>query len=300
MIRLLAIALAVIASISFASGAAAQHRGVDATVEIHDRALTPRRMLQLIRTPVWLLGLFLVVLGAAIHIVALKLAPLTVIQPVGILAVPISVLISMKLNKIRPGPMVWASVAITVAGIVGFTIIAANSVKADPVLDVPSVIWMAAGVAAVASASLALLGHFGPRWLRCLAYACGGAVLYGLGSGFIKMLTEIITGPDPLLHPTIWLAAGGLLTTYAIGGWMIQQGYASGPAEIVVGSMTTVDPVVAVLFGLVVLQEGAGMAAGAPWAMAAAGLVACSGVVLLSKHHPDSARAAVTPEIENA
>lgn len=299
MIRLLAIALAVIASISFACGAAAQHRGVDATVEARDRAMTPRRMLQLIRTPVWLLGLFLICVGAVIHIVALKLAPLTVIQPVGILAVPMSVLISMKLNRTRPGRMVWVSVGITIIGIVAFTVVAANSVKADPVLDVPSVIWTAGAVAAAAAACLGLLGHVGPAWLRCLAWACGGAVLYGLGSGFIKMLTEIITGEDPLMHPTIWLAAGGLATTYAIGGWMIQQGYASGPAEIVVGSMTTVDPVVAVLFGLVVLQEGAGMAAGAPWAMAAAGLVACSGVVLLSKHHPDSAKA-LQPEGENA
>ena len=36
---------------------------------------------------------------------------------------------------------------------------------------------------------------------------------------------------------------------------MIQQAYATGPAEIVVASMTTTDPVVGVSFGLILLGE---------------------------------------------
>lgn len=45
-----------------------------------------------------------------------------------------------------------------------------------------------------------------------------------------------------------------------MGVWMIQQGYASGPARRSPSApMTTVDPFVAVLFGLIVLGEGMGM-----------------------------------------
>ena len=57
----LAILLAVLGSIGFASGATAQHRGVDKLVgESGDRAMGLKRVLQLLRTPVWLLGLFLI------------------------------------------------------------------------------------------------------------------------------------------------------------------------------------------------------------------------------------------------
>ena len=72
------------------------------------------------------------------------------------------------------------------------------------------------------------------------------------------------------------------------GVWMIQQGYASGPAEITVGTMTTVDPFVAVVFGLVVLGEGMGMGVGPMIGMVVTGAIAVYGVAMLSKDHPDA------------
>ena len=79
-----------------------------------------------------------------------------------------------------------------------------------------------------------------------------------------------------------------MLACYGLGVWMIQQGYASGPAEITVGTMTTVDPFVAVLFGLFVLGEGSGMGIGPSVGMIISGAVAVYGVVMLSKDHPDA------------
>jgi hypothetical protein len=69
---------------------------------------------------------------------------------------------------------------------------------------------------------------------------------------------------------------------------MIQQAYANGPAEIVVGSMTTTDPIVAVTFGLVVLGEGALVTWPDAVGMLIAGAIAIAGVVVLSRHHPES------------
>ena len=50
----------------------------------------------------WLLGLLTVGLGASLHIVGLMLAPVTVVQPVGILAVPWAVLLAAKIHHFRP------------------------------------------------------------------------------------------------------------------------------------------------------------------------------------------------------
>jgi hypothetical protein len=83
-------------------------------------------------------------------------------------------------------------------------------------------------------------------------------------------------------------AVAMMLACYGMGVWMIQQGYASGPAEITVGTMTTVDPFVAVLFGLIVLGEGMGMGLLPILGMIVTGAVAVWGVVMLSKDHPDA------------
>ena len=78
------------------------------------------------------------------------------------------------------------------------------------------------------------------------------------------------------------------MVCFVLGVWLIQQGYASGPAEITVGTMTTVDPLIAVLFGLIVLGEGGNMGIGPMIGMALTGAVAVYGVVMLSKEHPDA------------
>ena len=244
----------------------------------------------MLRTPVWLLGLVLIGLGATLHLIALKLAPLTVIQPLGIMAVPWSVLLAARLKRQRPGRMIWVSVAVTVAGIVTFTIFSTTHATTKPDLTNLPRLWLFTGAVWGLAVLFGFGGRFGLSWLRCLSWAWGGAALYGLGSGFIKNLIEILSGPSPLAHPMLWVSIVGLATAYTIGGWMIQQGYASGPAEIVVGSMTTVDPLTSVLFGLFVLGEGAAITVPAAIGMLVAGSIACAGVVLLSRHHPDAHR----------
>ncbi len=82
----------------------------------------------------------------------------------------------------------------------------------------------------------------------------------------------------------------GIVVALVVGavaaGWLIQQGYATGPAEIVVGSMTVTSPVVAVAFGILVLGEGVGITPTAAALMMALGAVAIAGVIALARFHP--------------
>lgn len=281
-----------LASGCFALGATEQHRAVGHTMDAdgsESRVLGLRHLLSLLRRPRWLLGLGLVCLGAAIHIVALNLAPLAVIQPVGILAVPISVLLAARERQVRPSNRIWQAVALTVVGIVAFTVVSARAVAGETNVEPNHLLRMTLVVWAVA-AVIAVVGARAPHWLRCMTWSSAGAVLYGLGSAFIKLMTVMWTNGSGPTHPVFWGSAIGLALSYAVGGWMIQTGYASGPAEIVVGSMTTVDPLVAVLFGLFVLGEGATLTPLPTLAMLVSGAMATAGVVLLSRYHPDAAR----------
>lgn len=282
-----------ISSFSFATGATLQGLGVKSTFDPNGRAssnnLTLGGMLRLFLIPKWLLGLGFVLLGAGIHLYALTIAPVTVVQPVGILAVPWSVLIASKIHGHRIPANVWKAVLITVVGVVGFTLFSATSTSEQTQTNF---MWILGSFAVVCAlcAVLSIAAHrVKAGWMKPVLWSSVGAMFYGLASGLMKATFDMILKEKlPFSDILVWGTGLMMLACYGLGVWMIQQGYASGPAEITVGTMTTVDPFVAVLFGLIVLGEGTGMS---PWSglgMAVAGAIAVWGVVLLSRDHPEA------------
>lgn len=286
----LAITLGVLASMAFALGATFQHTGVDRIFTTgSDRHLNVQRVLTMVRTPIWLLGTGLIVGGAVLHLGGVMLAPITVIQPVGILAVPFAALFAAQKNRRAPNRRMWLAIGMAVAGIASFTVISASTAAPNTILDMRTVliaslaIWAGAGVFVV-------LGRKGPVGFRCLAWATAGAFLYGLATALMKTSIELFQQgrETPLMFV---LSVAGLLACYGVGALLIQQAYAAGPAEIVVGSLTAVDPLIAVAFGVVVLGEGRNIGVLAAFGLILLGALAAWGVALLSKYHPDAAKA---------
>lgn len=285
----LAITIVAFSSFLFASGATIQHLAVGRTVDetATNRSMNLHQVLSLLKNRLWLTGLATVVTGASLHIVGLALAPVTVVQPVGILAVPWSVLLAAKIRHFRPNKVIWGSVAMTIIGIVSFTHFSSSTAAKHTVLN-PLVLVVAVLIVFSIGGALGFLGMNGSDARRCLLWASGGSFFYGLSSAMIKTLFELFKTEAFWRLPLFWVVIGFLLTCYLVGAWMIQQGYANGPAEIVVGSMTTTDPIVAVAFGIIVLGEGALVTPEAAIGMVISGAVAIGGVVILSKFHPDA------------
>ncbi|HHV20377.1 MAG TPA: hypothetical protein GXZ30_02380 [Propionibacterium sp.] len=286
----LAIALGVLASMGFALGATLQHSGVDRIFTPgSDRHLNAHRVGQMLRTPIWLLGTALILAGAGLHLIGVMLAPVTVIQPVGILAVPFAVLLAARKNHTRPTGGMWLAIGMAVVGIVTFTLLSSRTAATDTVIDLPLilgaslVIWVGAGVCGA-------FGVRGPHGFRCLAWATAGAFLYGLATALMKTSIELYRqgGENPHMF---WVTVAGLVACYAVGAWLIQQAYAAGPAEIVVGSMTVIDPLIAVAFGIMVLGEGRGIDPLSAVGMILMGALAAWGASLLSQFHPDVTKA---------
>ncbi|HAM45405.1 MAG TPA: hypothetical protein DCM67_10365 [Propionibacteriaceae bacterium] len=301
----LAITIVVLSSFLFASGSTVQHLAVDGTVDVEseNRSMNLRQVFGLLKNKVWLGGLTMIVIGASMHICGLALAPVTVVQPVGILAVPWSVLLAAKIHHFRPSKMIWGAVALTIIGVAAFTYFSASTAAKETVLE-PLPIVVAALVVFGIAAVLGYLGMHGSAARRCLMWASGGAFIYGLSSAMVKSTFEMLGRDQFWTQPLFYVVLFFLLCSYLFGAWMIQQGYANGPAEIVVGSMTTTDPIVAVTFGIIVLGEGALLTIGDGIGMAISGAVAISGVVLLSKYHPEAQSrlrpAAEVPQVEAA
>jgi hypothetical protein len=284
-----AISLAVLGAVCFAGAAVLQHGAVSANNSANDdEQLSLSGLRAVARQPGWLTGLALAGSGTALHAVALVLAPLSVVQPIGVLAVPIAVLLTALRSGRAPGARVVGWVAMSVLGVAAFVLTSARTaVTSQPTTGAPLV---AAVVVAAVVAVLAAVGLARTGWVRCIACATAGAVAFGLVSGLVRAVSQSIEpGLRGLLDPSVVVAVAVIGAAVVVGGWLVQQAFGSGPPEVVVACLTVVDPIVAVVLGAVLLGEGAATSATTWLFLSAAAALAATGVVGLAKHHPDAA-----------
>jgi drug/metabolite transporter (DMT)-like permease len=291
----LAIVLALLGAVCFAGAAVLQHGAVNAESrpvddDRPDKAVSLRGLREITRRPGWLAGLALAAGGSLLHATALVLAPLSVVQPLGVLAVPIAVLLTTLRTSRRPSPGVVVGVLLSVAGVAVFVGAAAGTAVSSPPPDQATLIasLIVAGIVLL----LAALGFARSGWMRCVACAMAGAVAFGLVSGLVRAVSQSVVAGDvgPLELPVL-AAVAGIATAMLVGGWLVQQAFASGPPEVVIACLTVVDPIVAVLLGAVLLGEGASTPADTWVLLAGAAITATAGVIALARHHPDAAAA---------
>lgn len=283
----LAVLLTVISTVLFALAAVVQHQVVGEQTDDQQQheSLSGGQLWALIRSPRWWLGMGLNGVGAIITVVALMMAPVTVVGPLAILAVPWTVLLSSRIQGYRIAPAVWGAVGLAVAGTTWLALVAVtHAVERDRYVDAEIVrgalvVFAAAGV-------LALVGARGPRAWRCFAWASAGSFIFGLESGLVKAAGEYVMTGAWRGSATFWAIAVMLVAGSVLATAFMQQGYANGPAETVVGTMNAVGPIVAVMFGIAVLGEGAALTPVASVMMVLASALAVTGVVLLSRLHP--------------
>lgn len=299
-----AVVLSVLASCAFAGAAVLQHEAIghQSRRSEHDqvrrtRLLSLGFLRDLVRRPLWWIGFGLSGLGAVLNLTALSGAPVAVVQPITVLSVPLAVLASRwraahtKAGHARTasGPSLWIGVAAAMVGVTCFVALAARHTTSHPPSALPILV---AGVAvAVAVVVLVLVGQRGPDWAHSLAWAGGAATAYGLAAAYMKTIFTQLEHGIGLSAPTVWAPGLVLLLAYPVAAYMLQNAFVSGAPEAVVGGLTVIDPIVAVVIGAWLLGEGSGLPALVVAAMLACAVVAVVGVVVLSRHHPDAQRA---------
>jgi drug/metabolite transporter (DMT)-like permease len=293
LVTCVAVGLALIDAMLFAASATLQHHAVsDKQADGH---LTMRGLLSVVKQRRWQAGIALGGLAVLLHAIALLLAPLRVVQPVGVLAVPIAVLLTAARVRLRPPRGVVLGAALAVTGVVSFVIVSAGSVTSHPPKG--SAVVAACLVVAALVVLLTFAGLAARGWLRCVAYATAAATAFGLVSALVRAVSLSVTSGEAGLLDTGTLLAGAVILCVTVGGgWLVQQAYAAGAPAVVVASLTVVDPIVAVLLGAVLLGEGAHTPLGLWLVMGAATAAAVAGVITLAKHHPDATTRATPVE----
>lgn len=275
----LAIVLAVLGAGLSAVGVQLQAAGV--RDESRDDRLRLRGIARLVSNPRWLLGLMVLAVCAGLQIVALALAPVTVVAPIVVLALPVIVVLNARSTNSRLDLRTSAAVVASTGGVAVFVGLAASVVS--PVAFDEDAVIRAGQYVALTVVVLGLIGAVRHGITRCVALASGTGAAYGLVSVLVRDVTFTVRhGGITAVAP---LSAAGLVVAFAAGSWFMQLAYASGPPDVVVGCQTVLSPLVATGLGIGVLDETMNAGGWRGIGMIVAGVLAIVGVAVLARHH---------------
>lgn len=285
-LRYLAIALAVAGAFALAFGAQFQNDAVGKRAG-HDKtrpgALNLKELFQLIRHPQWLSGTAMIGGALVLQLGALSLAPLIVVQPIGAIALVITSLLNARISKTKLNRATWMALSLCLAG-VGLFVWRTSSIAKDVKLS-DGQLWQVLGLLVVILAVISSLFFTLGKRMKALSFIVGAGVLYGFVATLTKVIIQRIYQGE--FEWITVLCALALIGATTLGGWFVQNAYASGPPDLVIAGLTVVDPMVAVLIGVIVLGEADKADFWSFLAMGAAGAIAVTGVWMLSKVHPE-------------
>jgi hypothetical protein len=282
-----AIVMAVIAAMLFAVAAACQNFAVTAVVGEAERpAVGASQLRELARSRTWLSGVLLTAIASVLHAGALVLAPVVLVQPVGVLSVPLAVLLSARRTGRRPPVGVVAAVGACLLAVVGFVVLADAAMASAPAPRFVGAVTAAAGTA-LAAVVLALAAATRRGWQRCAGFAAAGATAYGLVSALMRLVSlHLSTGVNDLDDVGVLVPVAGIALALLGGGWAIQQAHAAGVSAVVVCCTTVVDPLVAVGLGITMLGEATATAGSAAIGLVTLATVALGAAGALARQYP--------------
>lgn len=285
-LRALAIFLAVLAAVAMAFGAQFQNDAVVAGNKNKAKrrgSLSIKQLTSLLLKPRWLSGTAFMFVAIALQLGALSLAPLIVVQPIGAIALVITSLLNARTTKTKLNRGTIIAISLCTLGIAAFVSMATGVAKETVLNDdrLREVLGVLLGILVLFTILFFTLG----KRTKALTFVIGAGVLYGFVATLAKVVIQRIYQEQFEWLTLICLVA--LIGAVSLGGWFVQNAYASGPPDLVVAGLTVIDPLVAVSIGIVILGEATSASGLTIFGFGASAVVAVIGVYLLSKVHPE-------------
>ena len=285
-LRLLAIVLAVLAAVALAFGAQFQNQAVSTSREKHIQpkvSLSLRELINLLIKPRWVSGTSLMFLAMLLQLGALSLAPLIVVQPIGAIALVITSLLNARYTKTKLNRATMLAIGLSTFGVGGF-VVTASQVATQVELTDENLLRVLLLFVIILVSFAALFFIFGKK-AQALTYILGAGVLYGFVATLAKVTIQRLYQMDYDILTLI--AVVSMIGAVLLGGWFVQNAYASGPPDLVIAGLTVIDPIVAIAIAIGILGEAQQATLGSGSLFSAFGLLAICGVYLLSKVHPE-------------
>jgi hypothetical protein len=186
------------------------------------------------------------------------------------------------LNLLRRPSWLAGTIIAAVGGIFIFVTIAAFFATERPVTQAQLLVIL--GLLAVTIVIFAVLWLVFRKHGLALFYIVASGVLYGFVATLAKVVLSRIR--DQNFDWLTLLCVVALLAAVAVGAYFVQTAYSLGPPDLVIAGLTVIDPIVAVVIGLVVLQEAETAPLWAFIGFGVAGALAVYGVISLARNHP--------------
>jgi len=284
--QLLGIPFALLGAVFLSLGAQLQHRGV-AKVESSSgtdatSGLNVKQLVALLSRPSWVTGTVMLGLAIVLQLGSLSLAPITLVQPLGAVALVITAVVNSRISHVRLNRRSVIAIIACVGGVGLFVTIAAIYAGEHRITEseLLTILIMLAVVLVAFGLGFVL---FRTRF-TAIFYIVATGVLYG----FVATLAKVIIGrfQQGEFDWLTVLCALGLIAASALGGYFVQTAYSSGPPDLVIAGLTVIDPMIAVGIGIVVLGEASNAPLWAGVGFVVAGGIAVWGVFQLARHHP--------------
>ena len=241
----LAVAVALAAAIAFGWSTALMHHGASGA----DDGLG---VLALLRHVVaqwrWLLGMLASLLGLGLHVVALHLGSLSLVQPVVVTGLFFSLVFRDALDRRMPSSRTLTWGAITAAGLAVFLTAAGSTGGADVPDDQHAALLIGGGLA-LAAVLVWTSARLTP-WAGLLMGTAAG-VVFGLVAGAIKAATQAWSAGEVL---TSW-PAYAVCVLGPLGFLLNQRAYNRTRLPDYLPMLNMVNPLVSLAFGFAVYAE---------------------------------------------
>lgn len=247
--------LVIVAAVSLAAAACyavasvlEQRRAAAAPPEM---ALKLALLWHLAKQPVWWLAILVDVGGFGFQTLALGLGRIVFVQPLLLMSLPLALLLGHRLgsHRLTRGDLVWA--VVFVAALSAFLIIGdpSGGVSIRP----PSAWAPALVIVLVVTAVLVAAGRTGGSVRRALVLGLAAGTLFGVSSALMKPLAYRIAhgGWGMLAHWEPW----ALAVVVSCGFLVIQSAFQAGDLRTSLPAADLAEPLVAGIFGIVVLRE---------------------------------------------
>jgi hypothetical protein len=224
-----------------------------ASLDLPEQRFGPRLLLALLRSPVWLIAFASLVASFLLQAVALRFGALSAVEPIITLEVPLTLLLASRLFPGRLSRGDWASILVMTAGMAAL-VGALGPSGGDPT-EVDDLTYVTAGAATAAGITglVLIAGRGGPMWrTACLGAAAGTS--FGMTATMIKatMAALAVDGITGLLTAWQTYIAVGFGVTGLI---LVQAALHAGPLLAAQPGFTLMDPLVSILWGVLIYEE---------------------------------------------
>ncbi len=275
--------VALLAACAFGVATVLQQKG---TLEVTLPSDDPRFFAGLLRTPVWLLGGGLMVVGWIMQAIALDLGPLVLVQPIVMLSLVIALPFGVWLTNQRVGRREWLAAA---AAVVGLSVFVAVGNPAEGTQTGSTTAWVVSTLVVLGIvAALMIVRHVRRPKASVTAVLFGTAsgVCFGFQAAATKVFVGVVGGGLSAILSS-W-STYALIVSALLGFVLQQSALKTAVLAPAMASTNVANMIVSVVLGAVVFEETLSHGSGT-FAVAVAGLaVAVLAVVALTRSEAPS------------